>query len=393
MATDKDFKVKNGIVTGGNAGIGVTPSGAYRLEVLGDIRNTSSLFIGTDASTPTAGYHISGTQAGGAIELRTNSATTDRGFRLGVRNNASLFTPILSYLENVGTVSITVPISAAGAITATSFSGAGTGLTGTAVGLTAGNSATAGGFTPSQARAVSNRIVVANSSGYIDVSYINATDEGIPGTAGTITGIIAKRGDDFYRNTNAASVAAFVGPSITSIGTIATINGQSPPNGAIRCTPNLHLNGSAGFAVICSWDNGNGGNSASPAFRVGNGAASDVFTVSYGGTVVAVGDITAFSDARVKTDIEVIPNALSKVEAIRGVTYTRIDEGQEGIRQTGIIAQELLTVLPEAVHENEDGMLSVAYGNTVGLLVEAIKELSAQNKALVARLEVLEAKE
>jgi hypothetical protein len=109
-------------------------------------------------------------------------------------------------------------------------------------------------------------------------------------------------------------------------------------------------------------------------------------------SLYATGEITAFSDARVKTNIELIPNALEKVEAIRGVTYTRTDAPHEGVRQAGVIAQEVELVLPEVVKTNEEGMKSVAYGNLTALLIEAVKELSAQNKALLARLEVLEAK-
>jgi hypothetical protein len=109
-------------------------------------------------------------------------------------------------------------------------------------------------------------------------------------------------------------------------------------------------------------------------------------------SLYATGEITAFSDARVKTDIELISNALEKVEAIRGVTYTRTDAPHEGVRQAGVIAQEVELVLPEVVKTNEDGMKSVAYGNLTALLIEAVKELSAQNKALLARLEILEGK-
>jgi hypothetical protein len=107
------------------------------------------------------------------------------------------------------------------------------------------------------------------------------------------------------------------------------------------------------------------------------------------GSVEFSGDVTAFSDIRLKKNIVQIENALEKVETLRGVVFDHIEHG----RGTGLIAQELQEVLPEAVHESADnGYLTVAYGNTVGLLVEAIKELSAQNKALMARLEALEAK-
>lgn len=99
----------------------------------------------------------------------------------------------------------------------------------------------------------------------------------------------------------------------------------------------------------------------------------------------AVGNVKAFSDRRVKTDIKNIPDALDKVSKLNGVTYLRTD--QEGAaRQTGLIAQELEAVLPEAVTTSKNGDIedfkSVAYGNVVGLLVEAIKELKAEIEEL-----------
>lgn len=116
---------------------------------------------------------------------------------------------------------------------------------------------------------------------------------------------------------------------------------------------------------------------------VPNGEYSHWFNVRTGdmglrGSLVAWGNITAYSDTRVKTNIQVIPNALNKVTQLRGVTYERID--RDGERQTGLIAQEVQKVMPEAV--SGDDMLSVAYGNLVGLLVEAIKELDAKVEAL-----------
>jgi len=103
------------------------------------------------------------------------------------------------------------------------------------------------------------------------------------------------------------------------------------------------------------------------------------------GSILAGGDITAFSDARSKDNIEVITNAVDRVKAIRGVTYTKIDsEGEHrNVRHAGVLAQEVLEVLPEVVHEDHNtGMYSVAYGNMAGLFIEAIKELKAENDAL-----------
>ena len=84
------------------------------------------------------------------------------------------------------------------------------------------------------------------------------------------------------------------------------------------------------------------------------------------------------SDERLKSSVETIPDALSKVLNVRGVTFDMNAE-----RGTGVIAQELEKVLPEAVFDNEDGMKSVAYGNVVGLLIEAIKEQQTQIETLM----------
>jgi hypothetical protein len=86
-------------------------------------------------------------------------------------------------------------------------------------------------------------------------------------------------------------------------------------------------------------------------------------------------NVTATSDERLKTDIRNIENALDKVMQLRGVLFTRINDG---VADTGVIAQEILKVLPEAVKLNENGYFAVAYGNIVGLLIEAIKELKTQ---------------
>jgi len=107
------------------------------------------------------------------------------------------------------------------------------------------------------------------------------------------------------------------------------------------------------------------------------------FTFDDNGAFTATGNITAFSDARLKTDLEPISNALAKVQSLTGYTYTRIDGGE---RQTGVIAQDVQKVLPEAVNSSGEH-LSVAYGNMVGLLIEAIKEQQAQIDELKSRLE------
>ena len=121
-------------------------------------------------------------------------------------------------------------------------------------------------------------------------------------------------------------------------------------------------------------------------YSAGNGLSLSgtqfLMSGNYTGSFTATGDITAYSDESLKTNIQVIDGALGKVEAIRGVTFDRIEDGSTS---TGVVAHELEAVLPEAVHTDSTGLKSVAYGNITGLLIEAVKELSAQVAELKAK--------
>jgi len=103
-----------------------------------------------------------------------------------------------------------------------------------------------------------------------------------------------------------------------------------------------------------------------------------------GGNIRNSGNVITSSDMRLKKDIIRITGALDKLEALNGYTFTKVIGGQDGTRRdTGVVAQEVLAVLPEAVEENPTtGLLSVAYGNMMGLMIEAIKELREEVRAL-----------
>ena len=90
---------------------------------------------------------------------------------------------------------------------------------------------------------------------------------------------------------------------------------------------------------------------------------------SYTGDFTATGDVTAYSDQRLKRNVETITNAVDVVNCLRGVNFEK-----DGRHSTGVIAQEIEEFFPEVVHTDADGMKSVAYGNISGLLIEAIKE-------------------
>lgn len=107
-------------------------------------------------------------------------------------------------------------------------------------------------------------------------------------------------------------------------------------------------------------------------------------TITSTGAIASLnGDITAFassSDIRKKENIARIENALDKVMAIGGYTYNFKGDDR---KIAGVIAQEMEMVLPEVVYEIDDEDFggkskAVRYGNIVGLLIEAIKELKAE---------------
>ena len=106
------------------------------------------------------------------------------------------------------------------------------------------------------------------------------------------------------------------------------------------------------------------------------------FDMSAAGAATFNNDVTAFSDIRLKEEISTIDNALARVKGMRGVFFDRTDNSQ--VRQTGVIAQEVEPFLPEVVRETKDEnkIKSVAYGNMVGVLIEAIKELNAKIEKL-----------
>nr|BAR35782.1 hypothetical protein [uncultured Mediterranean phage uvMED] len=123
--------------------------------------------------------------------------------------------------------------------------------------------------------------------------------------------------------------------------------------------------------------------------------ALGIGTTSVGATageLRATNEITAYysSDERLKENISTIENALDKVNSIRGVEFDwKADHiksrgGEDGYfvrkHDVGILAQDVKKVCPEVVAEKEDGTLGVKYEKLIGLLVQAINELSAKVK-------------
>lgn len=135
-------------------------------------------------------------------------------------------------------------------------------------------------------------------------------------------------------------------------------------------------------AQVLGWSDGAGYNK-SWHFRAGgtiqySAAVGGNDWVTFTAPRLRANDFEVLSDVRVKSNFEKIENPLGKVLSLSGLIYDKkIDETQSK-REAGVIAQEVQSVLPEAVNEGKDGMLGVSSSGVIALLVEAIKELKQE---------------
>jgi len=111
------------------------------------------------------------------------------------------------------------------------------------------------------------------------------------------------------------------------------------------------------------------------------------------GGILSAGGFALLSDAAFKQHVLPLQGALDKVSQLRGVTFEwkdrePLDAGRQ--HEIGVIAQEVEAVFPEFVITGEDGYKAVEYGRMSAVLIEAIKELRAENETLRQRIEALE---
>lgn len=201
-----------------------------------------------------------------------------------------------------------------------------------------------------------------NTGGTWIISNLTTDGSGGPWTvtvktaSGSNSSLVPRNGWDVYYSTGTAVVTGELYSATAA--RLSTSGGTVSGNVIVdQGTLTVNNSGTANALVV------SGGN----VTIGGNGTTT--------GNLTAQGNITAFSDERLKDDISEIGGALGRVRQLRGVTY-RMQGTSE--RRAGVIAQEVRKVLPEVVFEAEDGYLSVAYGNLVGLLINAIKELEAR---------------
>jgi len=129
-------------------------------------------------------------------------------------------------------------------------------------------------------------------------------------------------------------------------------------DGSIRTTSNLSINDTTFYPM----------NLTEPNYKV-----------RVNGNMKVDGAVMSSSDIRIKTNINKIESALTKICKLNGITYNNINSKSDK-RETGLIAQEVKEIIPEAVFEDDNGYLNIAYGNLMGVVIEAIKELRNEIK-------------
>ena len=231
---------------------------------------------------------------------------------------------------------------------------------------------------------VSNQpvIIQANGTGKIELKDSVVTINDSTDSTSTSTGALVVTGGigvggSINAGSNTITAATFSG-NATSADTVDTTETTSGTNYLV-------------FADSSS-------SSSGETMRVNSSFYLEASSTASSNNLFVRGDITAFagaaSDDRLKTNRETIPNALEKVLSLSGFTFTWNEKAIElgfvpEVSQVGVSAQQVQSVLPEAVKQQElDGeeILTVKYEKLVPILIEAIKELNAKVEALEQKL-------
>jgi hypothetical protein len=257
----------------------------------------------------------------------------------------------------------------------------------------AANSTLAGGLAvASGVNSSANQIVRTNASGYADFGWINT----ISGDAGTTALNRIYASNDayirYYTPTNFRTVLDVPtrggsGASGTWGINVTGSSGSTTGNAATATTlqtartiNGVSFNGSANITISAAATNVN---TQLASLGVGTGASGTA------GEIRATNNITAYySDDRLKTKLGEIENALDKIDTLSGFYYeanqTAQDLGYDVVREVGVSAQSVQAIMPEVVAPApiDEKYLTVRYERLVPLLIQGIKELRAEIKAL-----------
>jgi hypothetical protein len=330
--------------TSGNVGIGTaSPSSGARLSINGGAGTSQTRF---DVSTTTVA-EISTNAAVSAYATRVYNAANHTWMING--SNSVYIDTSGNFGIGTGATTLSQKLQVAGTI----YSSTG--------GFRFPDNTTQTSASVTTSLTAGTGISVSGATGNVTITNTGVTSA----VAGTGISVSGATGGVTFTNTGVTSVAAGTGISVsagtggvTITATTSTTNTQVVYNssGSLVGSSNLVFNGTTLTANTLGVTN----------------------NMTAGGSITATGNVTAYSDRSLKRDIQTIEHAVDLVKNLRGVTFEMINSGQKGV---GVIAQEVQEHLPQVVQDN-NGILSVAYGNLVGVLIEAVKELSNRIETL-----------
>ncbi len=338
----------------------------------------NSVELGTD----TAGAYVSSLVAGTGITLTNNSgegATPTIALTNSAITIAGTSTSLGGSITAATILSGTNVVSGSSQISLTSVTGyvANEHVNHANISISAGNGLSGGG----DITATRTITLDTGSAHFIaGARGTNSAGTGISYSSGVIT------------NTGVTSNVAGTGISVSGATGAVTITNTGVTS-AVAGT-GVTVSGATG-AVTFSIGQAVATTSEVQFAKVGVGGASDAtYELKVTGDIGATGDIVAYisSDKRFKDNVVEITDSLDKVRKIRGVKWDWNDNASDAAKQSpnvGVIAQEVQQVLPEIVHQREDGYLAVDYTKMAALFIEAIKEQQIQIENLKLEVEGL----
>ena len=384
----------------GNLGVNASAPAVCPLYVAGDFATTSTLNVGvyspatnTAASGACIQWNTINTAAGN-VEILAAKGTKTTGavtFYTGLADSTAATSSDLAFtITKAG-------CTAAGTMTATSFTGSLTGnVTGNAATASILNTGTA--FVNDEWYSTPdtyNRIFFNSSGNTLFQTAPNASFVFRKSDTTTVCSISSAglvNATSFSGSLTGNVTGNVTGSSGSCTGNAATASRLNAASAFVndawyysadsKLRLNFEANGTTFFGT------GNAGNASTDLlyqFKKYLGSLS-LFSIYGDGSIKAEGDITAFSDGRYKTNIVTINDALDKVRQMRGVYYHKVDDLVN--RKMGVIAQEMEAVIPEVVltEASEDKKKSVAYGNLTAILIEAVKTLAERLERLEEKL-------